>query len=428
MIPSLSAAITGIDANQTMLDVVGNNIANVNTTGYQAQSAQFADLLNQQIAGATAPGPNFGGTNPVSVGSGTVVTANNTSFIQGTIVPTNVNTDVAIQGSGFLVGQLGNQQVYTRNGALTTNSLGQLTTSNGAIIQGWMAPTPGGTITTTAPVGPVSVPKTEVAPAKESNRLNLTGNVPAGGGAFTITQDAFDNSGSSIPVAITFTPTATAGQWTMKAMVGSGAGAVDMYATDPTVTFTNGQVSAVTGVTQNASNAPVNPNGFDVKATWASPPADFPQPFMVSFPAPSSPSAVTQYGGNQTVQVGSQDGYGVGAMTSFSIAQDGTINGNFSNGQTLALGQIALANFANPNGLVHAGGTNYVGSVNSGPPQLGVPSSAGMGSLLGGSLENSNVDLGTELTNLIIAQNAYQANTKVVTTSDQVLQALENMP
>lgn len=411
-----------------MLDVVGNNIANVNTTGYEDQSVQFADLLSQQIAGATAPGPGFGGTNPVSVGSGTQVAANNTSFVQGTIIPTNVPTDVAIQGQGFLVAQLGNQQLFTRDGALSQNALGQLTTSGGALIQGWMAPYPGGPITTTGPVGSVSIPPAAVSPAKETANLNLTGNVPAGGGAFTITYNAYDSSGNSVPVDITFTPTATANQWTMSTKVGSSG--TDMFTTDPTVTFTNGQISAVaegaTTISANSASAANNPGGYTLTSTATL--SGFTNPISIDFPPPDSADAVTQYAGNKTLEVASQDGYGVGTMSSFSISQSGTIEGNFSNGQTLALGQLALADFANPNGLVHAGGTNYSASVNSGPAQIAAPGTGGLGTLLGGSLENSNVNLGTELTNLIVAQNAYQANTKVVTTSDQVLQALEAMP
>ncbi len=425
MIPSLSAAVTGIDANQTMLDVIANNIANVDTTGYQAQSVQFGDLLSQQIAGATAPGPNTGGTNPIEVGSGTEVVANNTDFAQGSIVATDIPSDLAIQGSGFLIGQLGNQVVYTRDGELTLNANGQLVTANGAIIQGWMAPVPGGQINTSGPLGAVSIPQQEVAPAKATSVLNLTGNLPpAPSGSttpVTISATAYDSSGNAVPITITFTPTSTPNTWTLQASVGTGSSAQNLFSTAPTVTFQNGQISSISGVTAGANGS------YTVTSNQTAGP--FPSgSISLVFPPPNTPGAFTQYGGDQTAEVGSQDGYPVGTMNSYSISQNGTIYGNFSNGQTLALGQIALANFANPEGLVHVGGTNYATSPNSGPPQIGTPGTGGRGTILGGSLEQSNVDLGTELTNLIIAQNAYQANTKVVTTSDQVLQALENMP
>lgn len=148
----------------------------------------------------------------------------------------------------------------------------------------------------------------------------------------------------------------------------------------------------------------------------------------LDFPAPSSSNAVTQFAGSSSIQADGTDGYPPGTLQSYSIGQDGTITGSFSNGQTQALGQIALANFANPAGLADQGGGLFATSPNSGQALVGVPGTAGRGSLLGGSLEQSNVNLGTELTNLITAQEAYTANTKVLTTTDQVIQALENVP
>lgn len=428
MIPSLAAAVTGIDANQTMLDVIGNNIANVDTTGFQAGSTQFADLLNQQIAGATAPGPTTGGTNPVSVGSGTHVVANDTSFAQGTLQQTGQPTDVAIQGQGFFVGQQGigtGALSYTRDGNFSINANGDLVTNTGAYVQGWQATN--GVVNPNGPTQAVVIPQGQAAPPNQTQNLNLSGNIPANPGgttlpsAITFSTTAYDSLGNPVPISVTFTPSSTANQWTMQASANVGGTATNLFATAPTVTFTSsGQLKTVTPSTTSTAGATL--------ATSTTSPFPNGKQVNFDFPAVGSPSAVTQFAGNQSIVVSSQDGYTGGTLQKFTVGSDGTVTGTYSNGQTQTIGQLALANFSNLQGLAKIGNGAYQSTVASGPAQIGVPGTAGRGTLVGGALEGSNVDLGTELTNLIVAQNAYQANTKVVTTSNMVLQALENMP
>jgi flagellar hook protein FlgE len=263
MLRSFFAAISGLRANQTMLDVTGNNIANSNTTGFKSSQTIFQDTLSQMITGGTAPTANQGGTNPMQIGLGVQVGATNTNFNQGSAQTTGKVTDVMIQGDGFFVVERNGERLYTRAGAFNLDGQGRLVTADGDLVQGV-----GG--------GPIDVP----------------------------TDDA------------------------------------------------------------------------DLK--------------------------------------------------SFSIGVDGTVTGQFLAGPQ-RIGQIAVADFANPMGLEKVGDTMFRETPASGNPQVGAPGTARRGKLMAGALEMSNVDLAAEFTNLILAQRGFQANSRVITTSDQVLEDLVNI-
>lgn len=428
---SLIAAVSGIEANQTYLDVIGNNIANSETTGYKSETAIFTDLLAEQIAGASAPvGNQTGGVNPIAVGAGVRIGGVTDDLSQGAVQQTNQPTDVAIQGSGFLVVDLQGQQYYTRAGDLTTDAAGQLTTPNGGLVQGWAANAQG-VIDTNAPVTGITMPNGQVMGAQATTSLTMGGNLPAWDGTgtpptVTTTINGFDALGNTVPVTLTFTGVAgTANQWTMQGTVPTPSGTANLWSTPPTVSFssTTGQVSGISGVTANTDGSysvPVGtmPSGFTFPAgdTW-----------NIDFPPPNTQAAVTQFGGEQTAQLMSQNGNAAGTLESFTIGGDGVIRGSYSNGLTQPIAQLAMANFSNPQGLVSEGNLLYAGSANSGQPSIGVPGTGGRGTLLGGALEASNVDLATQLTDLITAQEAYQANTKVVDTTSTAMQALVNM-
>ena len=430
---SLIAAVSGIEANQTYLNVIGNNVANSNTTGYKSESADFTDLLAQQIAGASAPLPNGqgAGVNPIAVGSGVRIGSVTNDQSQGALLQTNQPTDVAIQGNGFLAVVQNGQQMYTRDGHLTIDANGNLATATGGLVQGWMANSQG-VLNTNAPTGPVTIPTGVTMGAQATTSLSLQGNLPAWTGTGTATpipatMNAYDALGNAIPVTLTFTPVAgTANTWTVQGTVPNPAGGTSkLWSTPPTVTFdpTTGQVKSITGATTNPDGSlslPVGtmPTGYSFPAgdTW-----------NINFPAPNSTSAVTQYAGQQSLTFGKQDGYASGSLASFAIGSDGVITGSFSNGKTLPIGELALATFANPGGLADQGNLLYQTTANSGQPNIGAPGTGGRGTLVGGSLEGSNVDLAAQLTDLIIAQEAYQANTKVVSTTATNLQALTQM-
>lgn len=421
MTRSLSSAISGIDASQSMLDNVGNNIANVNTVGYQDTSVQFSDLLYQQVSSAGAPQPgSSGGVNPIYMGTGVRVSGSSTNFSEGTNVQTGNPTDVAIQGSGFLVAYQNGQTMYTRAGNLLLDGNGQLVTQSGALVQGW-SPAANGKISTTGPTGPLSIPQGQAASPAVTANVTMGGNLPVWNGigtppSMTATTTAYDSLGNQIPMTITFTgTTGTANSWNVAVTAANPSNST----TPETVGSSTITFNATTG--QMTSTSPIALTGF----TGYNLPAGY--TMNLDFPAAGTPQAVTQFAGNATIQVTTQDGYSSGSLQAFSIGADGTISGTYSNGKTQALGEIALAIFPNENGLTKIGNLMYQATLNSGVPQIGSPGTGGRGGLVGGSVESSNVDLGTELTNLIVAQNAYQADTKVVSTSAAVLASLVQM-
>jgi flagellar hook protein FlgE len=296
---------------------------------------------------------------------------------------------------------------------------------------GWQA-NGTGTINTSGTLGALKIPSGETIPAAATTSLTLGGNLPAWSGVGTppvetSTISAYDALGNVVPVTLTFTGVAsTANSWTVQGTVQSPSGtSTSLWATPPTIAFapTTGQITSISGVTaasdgSYALSVGTMPAGYSFPTgdTWA-----------IDFPPPNSAGAVTQFAGQQTLQIASQDGHASGTLESYSIGSDGVIQGSFSSGTTLDIGRIALASFTNPSGLADNGDGTYSATANSGQPATGSAGTGSRGTLLGGELEQSNVNLGTELTNLIGAQEAYQANTKVLTATQQVIQALESV-
>ncbi|MCZ2403312.1 flagellar hook protein FlgE [Paenarthrobacter sp. Z7-10] len=384
MLRSLYSGISGLRAHQTMLDVTGNNIANVNTQGFKASSVQFEDTLSQMTKGASGPQGGNGGTNPAQVGLGVQVAGIATNFTQGSSQTTGKNTDMMISGDGFFISKQGTETLYTRSGSLSQDPQGRLVTPDGAIVQGWMAG-PNGTITG-GPVRDMVLSTATLAPAAATTKATVGGNLPGDAAVPTTLVKPFqvyDATGNASTVNLTFTHTA-AGSWN----VSDGAGGT------ATLNFANGQPTA-------GSSKSMTIGGVAVDL-----------------------STVTGFTGMSTVTANSVDGGTAGTLQSFSLAKDGTIMGAFSNGSKQAVGRIALANFTNPEGLEKAGSSSYRTSANSGTANVGTAGAGGLGTLLGGQLEMSNVDLSQEFTNLIVAQRGFQANARTITTSDQILQEL----
>ncbi|MDA8061021.1 MAG: flagellar hook protein FlgE [Actinomycetota bacterium] len=418
---SLAAADSGIQAAQTQLDVIGNNIANVDTDGYKQTTAEFSDLLNQQLTPAGAPVPGLASTNPSAVGSGVAVSQIATNFGEGAIIQTGVPTDVAIEGNGFFVVSTAGQVSYTRAGNFHLDANGTLATADGGEVQGWMAQ-PGGAINTTAPTTALSIDLGGTVAPVPTGTVALGGNIPAGSTSpVTTTFSAYDQLGNPVPVTLTFTPPTGGGTaWTLQGTVPkAGGGTTDLWATPPTVTFgANGQVSAVSGSTGSATTGFTLPVGTSPTGV----------PLSFTFPPAGTSGAVTQIAGTQTIAYSTQNGSPGGTLESWSVGPSGLITGTFSDGRSSSLGQIALAGFNNPGGLVSTGNLSYQASASSGQAQVGPAGTGTVGTLEGGALEQSNVNLAGELTDLVSAQTAYQADTKVVSTTDQVLQSLVNMP
>jgi len=372
-----------------MLDVTGNNIANVNTTGFKSSQTQFQDTLSQLIRGASGAQAEAGGSNPAQIGLGVQVAGISTNFSQGSAQATGRSTDMMISGDGFFVVQSAGETLYTRAGSFSFDASGRLVTPDGALVQGWTA-TNGVLPTTGGAVGNITLPQNAVAPAVKTTSVTMTGNLPSGaavGDVVTRDVDVYDAVGDARTISVQFTRTAAG--WDTKATDGA--------------TVVNGAMT-FNAAGKVATGGTITVNGVAIDLT-----------------------AATGFADLNTLAASHQDGRGPGTLQSFSLSKDGTLVGSFSNGATEPIARIALATFINPGGLEKAGGSTYRTSINSGIATLGTAGSGGIGSLMGGALEMSNVDLSQEFTNLIVAQRGFQANARIITTSDEVLQELTNL-
>ncbi len=388
MLRSLYSGISGLRAHQTMLDVTGNNIANVNTAGFKASSTQFQDTLSQMTQGASAPQGESGGSNPAQIGLGVRVAGVSTNFAQGSSQSTGRATDMMISGDGFFVTSKGGQQLFTRAGSMTFDAASQLVSPDGGILQGWTAQN--GKVDQAGAIGDITLnPNTMIA--TPTTTVTLDGNLPgdaAAGTTFDRLVKVYDGLGAARDISLSFVRNGA--DWDVTAKDGA--------TTSPVTKLTPG-----TGGTLVASS-PLTVNGIDVDL-----------------------SKVSGFAGMSSLTVSGQNGTAVGKLESFTLGNDGSLIGSFSNGTKQVLAKIALAKFTNPAGLEKAGGSSYVATANSGNVQLGAAGDAGIGTLAGGSLEMSNVDLSQEFTNLIVAQRGFQANARIITTSDEVLQELGNL-
>ncbi len=388
MLRSLYSGISGLRSHQTMLDVTGNNIANVNTTGFKASATQFQDTLSQMSQGAGAGTATAGGTNPAQVGLGVQVAGISTNFAQGSAQATGRATDIMISGDGFFVTNKGGEQLYTRAGAFDLDANGRLVTPDGALLQGWKAVN--GVIPAGGAPQNLTVDPQAVAPASATTQAGMGGNLPsevAVGTELVRDISIFDGAGNRRNMALTFTRTAAG--WDVAGNDGAGASGATALA------FSNGRQTSAGTMTVG---------GIAVDLT-----------------------AVTGYAGMNTLAGAGQNGGAAGTLQSFTLSNDGTLVGSFSNGAKEAVGRIAMASFTNPGGLEKAGASGYRATLNSGGAVLGAAGDPGLGTVAGGYLEMSNVDLSQEFTNLIVAQRGFQANSRIITTSDEVLQELTNL-
>ena len=430
MIRSMYSAISDLRNQQTMMDVVGNNISNVNTTGFKSSSTVFQDVLSQQLRGAGLATGSVGGTNPSSIGLGSKVAGISTNFAQGSLQSTGRSTDFGIQGDGFFVLANSSGVSYTRAGSFAVDALGRLTTTEGAFVQGWQA-MPDGSIPVTQPINMITIPVGDLVPPMQTQSMTVGGNLPSGAAVGTIYTSAatiYDGQGNPVSVRLEFTklaedpaavPPVPANAWGIEARYVDTAGLLQPPAGTPGISLGSNLVFGADGRLATPANMELTiPAGSGI-------PGFATQAVTVDF---GSESPLNQYGSIESVGILTQDGSSAGSLSSFTVSQEGLIVGTYSNGRTRVIGQFALAVFSNPGGLTAAGGTSYKESVNSGIPQVGPPGGgAGRGLIASGMLEMSNVDLSQEFTNLIVAQRGFQANSRVITTSDELLQELVNL-
>jgi flagellar hook protein FlgE len=388
MLRSLYSGISGLRSHQTMLDVTGNNIANVNTTAFKSSATQFQDTLSQLTQGAGGPQEQIGGTNPAQVGLGVRVAGISTNFSQGSAQSTGRATDIMISGDGFFVTKTGTQTLYTRAGSFDFDGSGRLVSPDGAIVQGYTAVN--GVVSDGGPTSDVTLPLGVVAPAASTTSATVSGNLPSDAAASTaLVRDVqvYDNTGTARTVSLSYTKTAAG--W-------------DVAGTDPNGSTGTASLTFSGGVQTSAGTMTIGGIAVDM-------------------------SKLTGFAGLTTVAVSNQNGRAAGTLKSYTLSKDGTLVGSFSNGASQAIGRVVLATFSNPGGLEKAGSSGYQSTFNSGNATIGTPGSGSLGSLQSGALEMSNVDLSQEFTNLIVAQRGFQANARIITTSDEVLQELTNL-
>ena len=409
-----AAGLSGLNAASQSLDVIGNNVSNASTVGFKNSRAVFADVYASSLSGAGAG----------AIGLGTKVADIQQQFTQGNITTTNNPLDIAINGGGFFRMSDNGTVTFSRNGQFQFDNNGYIVNSDGLQLTGYSVDG-AGNIVAAAP-GPIQISANDIAPRSTEQfaaGLNLDSRAtqpvtatfdPADPSSFNHSTSAtvYDSLGNAHVMTMFFVKTATNGQWDLHATVdgtaatnvnlGAGAGAPTTLNFNSSGALTTAMPLA--GVTLAVGGGAVTPLTFDLNF-----------------------AGTTQYGSGFNVNSLTQDGYSSGRLTGFNIAADGQILGQYTNGLNQTMGQVVLANFANPQGLKPLGNNQWQESPESGLPLVGAPGTGGLGVLQSAAVEDSNVDLTAELVNMITAQRVYQANAQTIKTQDQVLQTLVNL-
>jgi flagellar hook protein FlgE len=406
MISSFSTALSGLEADSGAINVIGNDLANLNTTGYKANEIEFSTLMSQQLGVA-------GNTNDVGIGVSPVSSFAN--YTQGSLQTTGGATDAALQGNGFFVVQGPNNQTdYTRDGSFQINANGELVTAAGDAVQGWSATN--GTVNTNGPTGAISVPLGATVPATATSSMSLALNLDSTdtGGTFSAPIQVFDSLGQSHTLTATFTNTGT-NTWSYavtipaadlttggSTTVASGTMTFDANGnlTSPAAS-TDPQVVAITGLADGAANLSINWNLYNPT---------------------TGTSSITQLAEASGLGSTTQNGFAAGQISNVSLQNGGLLVANYSNGQTVTVGQLAVASIANPDTLTSVGNNYLQASTATATPSIGTADSGSRGQIVAGSLESSTVDIAQEFTSLLTFERSYQADSRVITVSDQLLQ------
>lgn len=426
---SSQTGLSGLNAASRNLDVIGNNIANANTTGMKSSRSEFADLI------ASATGEN--GT--VQAGIGTRVAAVSQLFTQGNLNITGRDLDVAINGGGFFQLMMPDgTKAYTRDGTFKLDTQGNVVTNAGANVLGY--PTDAAGVPTSTIIEALKLPTNSAIKAKQTTALtaqaNLDARAPLAAGSpavvgppavaailptpkttYGTSMVAYDGQGVPVPVSLFFSKIAptTAGtdQWAVYDSTNAAAAPVGSLVFDATGSLTKSfdaaGVATTTPMTLSLTLTPTTPS------------------IVPAFPVTLDLQKVTQFGTDFAVTSLSQDGYPPGELTSLKISEGGAVTARYSNGQTQVSGKLALADFRNVQGLAPAGGTNWSETLASGQAIQGSAGQGKFGKLTPGALEESNVDLTAELVSMMTAQRAYQANAQTIKTQDQMMQTIVNI-
>lgn len=426
---SFYAGLSGLQAYAAHLNVIGNNLANVNTVGFKTSRMTFQDLLYQTAFGSSR--------NPNQIGLGVQTAAVDALFSQGSLQGTGIVTDLAVQGNGFfVVRDTQGAREFTRAGNFSLDRNGNLATSTGAVVQGYTQRDANGNIVTSGALSGINVPPGLTSPPQQTTEFSATTNLNATAAVddplttaneaaiFSTTLTIFDSLGARHDVTLNFTPTDTDAdghldEWSYEATVNGdevvgGTPGTPFVLSSGTMTFdADGKLTAPSG--DVAITTPAWTNGAAAQGiNWK------------LFDSGGS-SLITGFDGPSATSTVNQDGYAAGTLRTMTIDNDGQVDGIFTNGSTLHLARIALATFNNANGLLKAGFNGFLEATASGSATIGAANAGGRGAIAASSLELSNVDITQELTDMITAERGYQANSRIITTTDQIIQEALNL-
>ncbi|QMV17521.1 flagellar hook-basal body complex protein [Granulicella sp. 5B5] len=418
---SFSIPLSGLTAAQEQLQSISNNLSNLNTTGYKDQNVNFSDLFAQATM-------TNGAGDPLQIGSGVATASTTSDFTDGAQSATGIASNMELTGNGFFVTQSATgQDSFTRAGDFTVNNSGEIVAPDGSLVLGY--PAVGGVVDTSAALQPIQVGNAN-SPAVATTSLQVTANldsdtaVGSSGGASTLS--VYDSLGQAHTLSIQYT-NAGNNSWNYSVTIPSadlssgGTGATQIAS--GSLSFNSSGQLELQG-TPPATSININiPSGAGTSL------ADGAAPMSLNWNLTdgSGNPLITQTASASTTSATSQNGYASGTLSSYTVQPDGTVQGTFSSGATLALGQVAVATFANQQGLASNGNSEYQATVASGGAVMGVAGAGGRGSIVGGSVESSNVDISTEFAKMIVAQQAYSANAKAITTFNQVSQTTISM-
>jgi flagellar hook protein FlgE len=432
MMRSLYAGVQGLRAHQVRMDVIGNNIANVNTTGFKASRVNFADMYSQTMAGAGAPSTARGGTNPKQVGLGVGIASIDTIMADGSLQLTGKTTDLAVSGNGFFVLRDGSRYLYTRAGNFDFDSKGYLVNpATGQRLQGWM-PDASGTFPTRelANLSDLQLPVADSVLASASNRVTFDQSLNAAaaiGSEHVAATTVIDSLGREHSITLSFTKVAD-NAWDVIPVAPGGAAVtmdtpyLDLLGPAPAPGAARLQFNENGSLMDNDMDPD---NAFEIRLNYDPGAGAEDLTVQLDFTKvmqPALPQTLTS-----TLRALEYNGYPTGALTNISIDAGGTVTGYYSNGQYRQVAQIALANFFNPGGLMKDTANNWVESPNSGFALVGEAGISGRGGIASGNLEMSNVDIPAEFTNMIVTQRGFQANARIITTTDEILQEIVNL-
>ena len=403
ILTSMFSAVSGLNTYGNAMSVIGNNIANVGTAGFKSSRASFADLVSASIGGGATTG---------QVGLGVFLNDVQTSFVQGSLSNTGNTLDLAIDGNGFFnVRDAAGTVSYSRAGQFEVNNLGEIVDPSGRFLQGYQASATGVILGT---VGNITLSTATIAPQATSTagveaNLNAASTVPAAAFDpndattynFSNGMTIYDSLGAQHQLRLFYVKSA-ANTWNLHSQIDGGA-------TTAQTNLVFNSSGVLTGGGAQTFSLPITGGA----ATPLSVAMDF--------------SNITQFGSASSLTDQTQDGFTAGSFQSLSIDSEGRVVAQFTNGQTRTLAQIVLSRFTNPNGLTRSGENGFAATIDSGAPLDGAPTNNGLGRLISQTIEQSNVDLGKEFVDMIITQRAFQANSRVITTSDEMISELVNL-